>query len=49
MKGQISEIELTKSFISVQISKEENEKNKNEKIYRTLGAVIGMVIVIILI
>lgn len=47
--GQISQIELTTSFLDEQISKAEIEKNKNEKMYKTLGIVFGMVIVIILV
>ncbi len=46
--GQISQIELTKSFISTQIEIAEKEKEKNEKLYRTLGMVFGIGIVIIL-
>lgn len=46
--GQISEIRLTNSFVNMQINKAEEEKNKNAKMYRTLGTVIGLAIVIIL-
>lgn len=49
MEGQVSEIELTSSFIDMQINKAEEERKKNEKMYRTLGTVIGLAIVIILI
>ena len=38
---------MTEDFLNEQIRKAEQEKNKNEKMYRTLGAIIGMVIVII--
>ena len=47
--GQISEIKLTSKFIETQIEKAEEEKKKNQKLYRTLGTVIGLAIVIILI
>ena len=46
--GQISEIKLTNSFINTQIKKAEEEKEKNAKMYRTLGTVVGLAIVIIL-
>ena len=35
--------------IEKQIEKAEEERNKNEKLYKTLGTVIGLAIVIILI
>lgn len=49
VEGQVAQIETTKSFIDVQINKAEEERNKNEKMYKTLGTVIGIAIVIILI
>jgi len=49
IEGQISEIDLTSSFIDKQIKKAEYEKNKNAKLYKTLGTVLGLVIVILLI
>ena len=49
VEGQISEIKLTSSFIDTQIEKAEKEKEKNEKLYKTLGTVVGLEIVIILI
>ncbi len=48
-KGQISEIEITNSFIEKQIEKAENEKNKNAKLYKSLGVICGIGIVIIFI
>lgn len=47
--GQISQIELTNGFLDEQIEKAEKERAKSEKMYRTLGMVIGLAIVIILI
>lgn len=47
--GQISNIKITSSFIDKQIQKAEEEKNKNVKLYKTLGIVSGLTIVIILI
>lgn len=46
--GQINQIELTSKFLDEQIVKAEKEKLKSEKMYRTLGIVIGLGIVIIL-
>ena len=47
--GQVSEIRLTCKFLDVQIKDAENEKIKNEKLYKTLGATVGLALVIILI
>lgn len=47
--GQISEIELTQNFLDKQIQKAELEKNKNSKLYKSLGTLLGIGIVIILI
>lgn len=48
IEGQINQIELTSKFLDEQIEKAERERLKNEKMYRTLGMVIGLAIVIIL-
>lgn len=48
LEGQINQIELTWNFIDEQIIKAEKERQKNEKLFRTLGMTIGLVIVIIL-
>ena len=48
VEGQVSQIEITENFLDEQISKAEIEKSKSEKLYRTLGVIIGMGIVIIL-
>lgn len=47
--GQVSEIELTEQFLDIQIEKAEKERSKNEKLYKTLGGVVGCTLVIILI
>lgn len=49
LQGQLNQIEMTSDFLDKQIRKAENQKDKNEKMYRTLGMLIGMAIVIILI
>ena len=49
MEGQVNEIELTETFLNSQIEKAEQEKAKNEKLYKTLGYVTGLGLVIILI
>ena len=47
--GQVSNIKITSSFIDRQIEKAEEEKEKNVKMFRTLGIVSGLTIIIILI
>ena len=49
VEGQISEIEVVTKFLDTQLSNAEEERNKNEKMYRTLGIVSGLTIAIILI
>lgn len=49
LEGQVSEIELTRSFLKKQIESAEQEKQKNEKLYKTLGMTIGLAIVILLV
>lgn len=49
VEGQLSEINLSKKFIDMQIEKAEEEQRKNEKMYRSLGIILGIVIVIIFI
>lgn len=48
VEGQLNEIELVQSFLDNQIEKAEAEKEKNYKLYKTLGVVCGVGIVIIL-
>lgn len=47
--GQINEINVTSKLIDNLIEKAEQEKNKNYKLFKTLGSVIGIGICIILI
>lgn len=49
VEGQISQIDITQGFLDKQIKEAENEKNKNEKLYRKLGTIVGLGLVIILI
>ena len=48
-QGQISQIEVTEEFLDRQIQEAEKEKYKNEKLYRKLGTIMGVAIIIILI
>lgn len=47
--GQVSNLEIASTFIDTQIEKAEIEKQKNSKLYKTLGVVSGLTIIIILI
>ena len=49
LQGQLNQIEMTEDFLDEQIKKAEREMNRNEKLYRTLGMILGLTIVIILI
>ena len=49
LEGQLSQIEMTSDFLDEQIKKAEKEREKNESMYRKLGMIIGLGIVIILI
>lgn len=49
VEGQISEIKLVSEFLDTQIELAEGEQKKNEKMYKTLGGIVGLTIVIILI
>lgn len=46
--GQIASINVVEGFLDSQIFKAEEEKNKNYKLYKTLGAIIGCTIGILL-
>ena len=49
VEGQISEIKLVSEFLDTQIELAESEQKKNEKMYKTLGGIVGLTVVIILI
>lgn len=49
LQGQISQIDVTSNFLDEQIKKAEREREKNEAMYRKLGMIIGLTIVIVLI
>lgn len=49
LEGQLSQIEMTSDFLDKQIRKAENQKEKSERMYRTLGMIMGMAIVIMVI
>lgn len=48
IEGQMSEINLFKEMLKTKIAKAEEEKKKNTKMYRSLGTITGLVIIIIL-
>lgn len=48
-KGQVFQLDEIISLIKKQIQKAEEEVKKNEKMYKSLGSIIGAIIVIILI
>lgn len=47
--GQVSEINLSMKLVEKQLQEAEKEKNKNVKLYKNLGIILGMGICIILI
>lgn len=47
-QGQINQIDLTISFLDNQIIKAEKEREKNEKLYKSLGMITGVGLIIIL-
>ena len=47
--GQINEINVTSKLVDDLIEKAENEKDKNYKLFKTLGLVIGIGTCIILV
>lgn len=49
VEGQVSQIELTEQLIIDQTQNAKIEKDKNSKLYKTLGATAGLTIAIILI
>ena len=49
MQGQLGKVKLTLSFLENQIQEAQEEENKNKKLYKTLGVLTGLGLVIILI
>ena len=49
LKGQINEIELANNFLDKQIMEAEETRKKNDKLYKSLGIIIGITIVIVLV
>lgn len=49
LEGQISQIEQTENFLDIQIEKAEIKRQKNEKMYKSMGMIVGAGLVIILI
>ena len=49
LEGQVSQITQASEFLNIQIDKAEKERQKNEKLYKSLGMIIGIAIIIILI
>lgn len=49
LEGQVSEIQLTTKFLDTQIEKAEKDREKNQKLYKNLGIIAGLTIIIILI
>jgi len=47
--GQINQIQLVCAFLDKQINEADEEKHKNEKMYQKLGAIVGLMLVIVLI
>ncbi|MBP3597173.1 MAG: stage III sporulation protein AB [Clostridia bacterium] len=49
LKGQINEIELANNFLDKQIIEAEEIRKKNDKLYKSLGIIIGIAVVIVLV
>ena len=47
--GQVSELNLSMELIDSQIEKAEEYCRKSEKMYRSLGSIVGLAIIIVLI
>ena len=47
--GQVNQIQLVCAFLDKQINDADEEKHKNEKMYQKLGAIVGLMLVIVLI
>lgn len=49
LRGQLSKVKLTLGFLEGQIAESQIEENKNKKLYKSLGVLTGIGLVIILI
>ena len=49
VEGQVSQILITQNLLETNIKEAEIEKNKNAKLYKTLGTSAGLALAIILI
>lgn len=49
VEGQVNQIALVCTFLEKQINEADEERYKNEKMYQKLGAIVGLIIVIILV
>ena len=49
LEGQINQIDITENYLEEQKKKAETQREKSEKMYRTLGMIIGLTIVIVLV
>lgn len=47
--SQVNEIEVTENFLNMQIEKAEEARKKNQKMYKTLGIILGLIFVIVLV
>ena len=48
IEGQISQIRLVNTFLDGQIEDATESRNKNEKMYKKLGVIVGLAVVIVL-
>lgn len=49
IEGQISQIRLVSTFLDEQIKEATESRNKNEKMYKKLGVIVGIAVVIVLV
>lgn len=49
INGQLSQIHLVNNFLEEQIKDAVEAKSKNEKLYKKLGVIVGLAVVIVLI
>lgn len=49
IEGQISQIRLVNTFLDEQIKEATESRNKNEKMYKKLGVIVGIAVVIVLV